>query len=272
MAASRSAAAPVRSNRASQRSPEVRQERWRGWGGRRGWPARPAVRPRWRRPGLPPAPVRSNRARSAFPRLDRYRRGWGGRRGWLVRPAVRPRWRRPGPPPPRCARTGPAARSRGWTGTWRGRGGRRGRLARPRWSSVMAASRSAAAPVRPNRVCSAVPRLDRYMARSGWSAGVACTASLQRPRWRRRGPPPPRCARTGSRSAVPRLDRYRGTVGVVGGGGLHGLLPGLDGGVEVCRLPGALEPGPQRVPEVGQDAGAVGVVGGGGLHGLLRGS
>ena len=68
-------------------------------------------------------------------------------------------------------------------------------------SLAMAWSRSACCPVRPNRVCSAAPRLDRYMGRSGWSAGVASTASVSRG----------------------------------------------DGLVQVRQLPGALEPGLQRV-------------------------
>ena len=76
----------------------------------------------------------------------------------------------------------------------------------------MAASRSAAAPVRPNRARSAFPRLDRYMARSGWSVGVACTACCPASMAASRSPASP-VRSNRARSAFPRLDRYMARSG-----------------------------------------------------------
>ncbi|MFD7460687.1 MULTISPECIES: hypothetical protein [unclassified Streptomyces] len=56
------------------------------------------------------------------------------------------------------------------------------------------------------------------------------------------------------------------TIGVVGGCGVHGLLEVADGGLQVRRRSGPLEPGLQRGPEVGQIPRAVGVVGRACLH------
>ena len=243
MAASRSAGRPGALEPGPQRGPEVGQVPGAvgvvGGGGLHGL----AARPRWRRPGRPCAPVRSNRARSAVPRLDRY----AARSGWSAGVACdglrRLGWRRPGRLPPRCARTGRAARSRGWTGTRRGRGGRRGWPAWPAGRRRWRASRSPAAPVRSNRVRSAFPRLDRYAARSGWSAGVACTASRRRSMAASRSVRRPGALEPGVQRG-PEVGQVPGAVGVVGGGGLHGLLAGLDGGVQVGLPPRCARTGP----------------------------
>ena len=73
------------------------------------------------------------------------------------------------------------------------------------------------------------------MARSGWSAGVACTASLHGVMAASRSACRPGALEPGLQ-CVPEVRQVRGAVGVVGGGGLHGLLPGLDGGVEIGTM------------------------------------
>ena len=81
----------------------------------------------------------------------------------------------------------------------------------------MAWSRSACCPVRPNRACSAVPRLDSIAGRSGWSAGVASTASrltgegLVQVRLLPGAPEP-------GPQRGPEVGQHRGPVGVVGSG------------------------------------------------------
>ena len=156
---------------------------------------------------------------------------------------------------------------RGWTASPAGRGGRPGWRRRPRWPVVMAWSRSACCPVCSNRVCSAFPRLDRYLGRSGWPAGVASTASENRVMaWSRSACCPVRPNRV--RSALPRLDRYPGRSGWPAGVASTASWPAVMACVQVRLLPGALEPGPQRVAEVGQVPGPVGVAGRGGVDGL----
>ena len=131
----------------------------------------------------------------------------------------------------------------------------------------MAWSRSACCPVRSNRVRSAVPRLDRYPGRSGWSAGVASTASWPSGDGLVQVRLLPGALEPGPQRD-PEVGQASGPVGVVGRGGVDGLGEPGDGLVQVRLLPGALEPGLQRVPEVGQVSGPVGVVGRGGVDGL----
>ena len=128
----------------------------------------------------------------------------------------------------------------------------------------MAASRSASAPDRPNLACSASPRLDRYMAWSGWSVGVASTAARMASMAASRSASAPDRSNLAC-SASPGCTGI-GVVGVVGGGGLHRRADGLNRCLQVGQRPGPLEPGLQRDPQVGQHRGVVGVVGGGGLH------
>ena len=266
IARSRSAAPPVRSNRLAARS-RGWTGTWAGRGDRRGVAAtagladgdRPVQIGRAAR-ALEPGPQRDPEVGQVHGPVGVVGRGGGHR---LPR-----RRRSPGPGRLRCPgalEPGLQRERRGWTGTWAGRGGRPGWPPPPPRTTSMARSRSAALPVRSNRVRSASPRLDRYMGRSGWSAGVAATASSKRVMAR-------------SRSAIAPLRwnrlaaRSRGWTGVTARSGWSGGVAAtasstdVDRPVQVGRAARALEPGLQREPEVGQEDGPVGVVGRGGRH------
>ena len=145
--------------------------------------------------GQRPSPLKAS--------LQRVSPGWsgtppgqGGRQGRRPRRPGQPRSPPPGRPARPCVRTGFSAQSPSWTGHLRGRAGRRGGVTAARPASI-AASRSASAPVRPNRACSAAARLDRYITRSGWPEGWR----PQRP-GKPRSPHPGRPARPSARTGA----------------------------------------------------------------------
>ena len=58
---------------------------------------------------------------------------------------------------------------------------------------------------------------------------------------------------------------------VPGCGGVHGLAPGVDRGIQIRSVPEVLESGKQGTAQVGVVGGEVRVPGWGGVHGLAPG-
>ena len=185
------------------------------------------------------------------PEVGQRRPDPGGPQGWR-----RPRPGRFSPPRsarpyPRYVRTAPAGRPRGWTGAWPAPGDRRGRR-RPRPGRSGPPRSAPVSPVRSDSACRESPRLDRHLARSGWPAGVAATAS--RLVWTASVSAPvspgARPARAG-----PEVGQEGGAVGVAVGGSGYGGPAGLYRLGQRPDIPGPFGQRLQSVTEVVQAGG-----------------